>query len=278
MAPRVAVVGHVEWVELARVPHVPRRGEIVNAAEWWQEAAGGGAVAAVQVAKLAGEADFFTALAEDEHGARAHTRLEELGVRVHAASRPAPQRRGFVHLDGGGERTITTLGDRIAASGDDDLPWDRLDGADAVYFMAGDAGALRAARRARRLVANPRAGDALQTAGVQLDVLVRSGTDPGERHAAEDLEPQPRFTVTTAGHEGGRWLGADGTSGAWKAAELPGPRRDSYGAGDSFAGGLTYGLGAGLSLTEALRVGALCGAYKLAGRAMYENQLTAPEL
>ena len=53
--PRVAVVGHVEWIEFARVPHVPEPGEIVHASEWWEEAGGGGAVAAVQLAKLAGD-------------------------------------------------------------------------------------------------------------------------------------------------------------------------------------------------------------------------------
>jgi ribokinase len=278
MAPRIAVVGHVEWVELARVPHVPRPGEIVNATEWWEEAAGGGAVAAVQVTRLAGEADFFTALAEDDHGARAKARLEELGVRVHAASRPGAQRRGFVYLDGGGERTITTLGERIAPRGDDDLPWDRLEGADAVYFMAGDPGALRAARRARQVVANPRAGDTLRLAGVELDVLVRSGTDPGERQAGEDLHPLPRYLVSTAGKEGGRWVGADQASGSWECARLPGPRRDAYGAGDSFAGGLTFGLGAGMPLRDALRLAARCGAYKLSGRAVYDNQLSAADL
>ena len=67
---RVAVVGHVEWIEFARVPHVPRPGEIVHATEWWEDVGGGGAVAAVQLAKLAGGAEFFTALAEDERGRR----------------------------------------------------------------------------------------------------------------------------------------------------------------------------------------------------------------
>ena len=69
--PRVAVVGHVEWIEFARVPHLPAPGEIVHATESWQEAGGGGAVAAVQLAKLAGGRDFFTALADDELGRRA---------------------------------------------------------------------------------------------------------------------------------------------------------------------------------------------------------------
>jgi ribokinase len=275
---RVAVVGHVEWIEFARVPHVPRPGEIVHASEWWQEAGGGGAVSAVQLAKLAGEADFFTALATDELGDRARERLRELGVRVHAAPRPPPQRRGFVHLDAEGERTITILGERIVPNGDDDLPWERLEGADAVYFTGGDAAALIAARRARRLVATPRAEQTLRAAGVPLDALVRSSRDLSERNAGDDLDPPPALVVSTAGKEGGRWVAADRTSGSWKAAELPGPRRDAYGAGDSFAAGLTYGLGAGLPVADTLALAARCGAHKLAGRAVFENQLTAADL
>ncbi|HEY6693556.1 MAG TPA: PfkB family carbohydrate kinase [Solirubrobacteraceae bacterium] len=276
--PRVAVVGHVEWVEFARVPHMPKAGEIVHATEWWQESGGGGAVAAVQLAKLAGAADFFTALGDDALGARARARLEELGVTVHAATREGPQRRGFVHLDGDGERTISILGERIVPYGDDDLPWERLDGADAVYFTGGDEGALRHARRARRLVATPRAYDTLVHAGAKLDALVRSAHDSGEQQAEERLDPPPDLVVSTAGKEGGEWVGKDHTTHAWKAAELPGPKRDSYGAGDSFAAGLTYALGADMEPADALHLAARCGAHKLSGRAAYENQLTAAEL
>lgn len=275
---RVAVVGHVEWIEFARVPHVPRPGEIVHATEWWEEVGGGGAVAAVQLAKLAGEAQFFTALGEDENGRRAKQRLEELGVTVYAAPRPGPHRRGFVHLDDDHERTITILGERIVAHGDDDLPWERLEGVDAVYFTGGDVAALRQARRARKLVATPRAYATLQASDVQLDALVRSAKDPGEQQAEEHLDPAPGIVVSTAGKEGGEWAGEDRTSGQWKAAELPGPPRDSYGAGDSFAAGLTFGLGAGLPIDQALEVASRCGAYKLAGRAAYEGQLTAADL
>ena len=48
---RAAVVGHVEWIDFIRVEEVPRPGEIVHASEAWSEAAGGGAVAAVQLAE-----------------------------------------------------------------------------------------------------------------------------------------------------------------------------------------------------------------------------------
>src|SRR3954452_7140338 len=127
---RVAVVGHVEWVEFARVEHVPVPGEIVHALEGWEEPAGGGAVAAVQLARLAGEWLFLTALGDDELGHRSKRELEALGVRGEAAWRAGPQRRAFVHVDAGGERTITVTGGRVGPSHDDPLPWAELDGAD----------------------------------------------------------------------------------------------------------------------------------------------------
>src|SRR6266498_2872769 len=142
---RVAVVGHVEWVEFARVERLPAPGEIVHALESWEEPAGGGAVAAVQLARLAGECLFITALGDDDLGHRAKRELESLGVRVEAAWREEPQRRAFVHVDSAAERTITVIGERVGPRADDALPWGELEGADAVYFTAGDAAAVRKA-------------------------------------------------------------------------------------------------------------------------------------
>lgn len=275
---RVAVVGHVEWIEFARVPRLPRQGEILHATEWWEDVGGGGAVAAVQLAKLAGGAEFYTALAGDAHGRRSRERLEELGVTVHAAPRNGLHRRGFTFLDPDHERTITILGERIVPRGDDDLPWERLDEADGVYFTGGDVGALVHARRARSLVATPRAYNTLKAAQVDLDALVRSATDAGEQQAEEALDPAPDIVVSTAGKEGGEWAGENRATGRWQAAQLPGPPVDAYGAGDSFAAGLAYGLAAGMPIERALDVASRCGAYKLAGRAPYDNQLTAADL
>jgi ribokinase len=274
---RVAVVGHTEWAEFVRVPHVPARGELVPASEAWEEAAGGAAIAAVQALKLGAEVELFVAVGDDDHGRRALARFRELGLTVHAVARGA-QRRAVVLLDEGGERTILVLGERTVPAGGDGLPWERLEQTDSVYFTGGDEAALRAARAARVLVATPRAGDTLRTAGVQLDVLVRSAHDPGERRLGDDLDPAPHRIVATAGADGGRWVGKDHTEHAWQAAGLPGPRGDAYGAGDSFAGALTWALGAGRSMDDALRVAARAGAAKLAARAGYDGQLTARDL
>ena len=231
---RVAVVGHVEWIDFARVERVPTPGQIVHASEAWEEPAGGGAVAAVQLARLAGSCLFLTALGDDEFGHRAKRGLEELGVRVEASWRPEQQRRGFVYLDSGGERTITVIGDRLGPNGDDPLPWPELAECDAVYFTGGDTGALRAARVAKKLVATVRAKETLAAAGVQLDMLVASSKDEGERYRPGEIEPPPVFVAQTAGSAGGSLLAADGSTSHWAAAPLPAPPVDAYGAGDCF--------------------------------------------
>ena len=91
----------------------------------------------------------------------------------------------------------------------------------------------------------------LAEAGVQLDALVASARDPGEQYSTGDLDPPPRHVVRTAGAVGGEYETLGGETGRWGAAELPGPIGDAYGCGDSFAAGLTYGLGTGLTIGEA---------------------------
>jgi ribokinase len=269
----IAVVGHVEWVDFAVVGHVPGSGEIVGARDEFALAAGGGAVAAVQVGRLAGGCDFLTAVGADERGRAAAAELRGHALDLHAAVRDAPQRRAFTHLSDDHERTITVHGERLVPHGDDDLPWERLADADAVYFTGGDVAALRAARRARVLVATTRALEVLKAAAVPIDVLVASGTDAAERYSAGTLDPEPGSVVRTHGGDGGEWVGHEGRTGHWAAVDLPGEPVDAYGCGDSFAGGLTFALGRGDAMEEALELAARCGAHALCGRGPYAGQL-----
>jgi ribokinase len=265
---RTAVVGHVEWCEFARVDRMPAQGEIVTAESTFAEAAGGGGVAAVQLARLAGDCTLYTAFGDDEIGRLARARLEELGVRVEAAVRAGlPTRRTFTHLDADGERTITVLGERLEAHRADDLAWDDLATVDAVYFTAGDAQALQAARAARALVGTARAMDVLEAARVPLDAVVASAVDASERY--RPIDPPPALIATTAGARGGTWAGHEGRTRTWAAAAVPGQVRDSYGCGDSFAAGLAFGLGAGHDVEHALALAAECGAACLAGDGPY---------
>jgi len=272
---RVAVVGHVEWVEFARVPAVPLPGEIAHALETWEEPAGGGAVAAVQLARLAGSALFFTALGADDLGRRSRTELGRLGVEVKAIPEAEPTRRAFTYVDENGERTITVLSQKLVPRGGDSrLPWHELRGIDGVFFVSGDAEALHHCRAARILVATSRELPTLKEAGVQLDALVGSGEDEGEVYRPGDLDPPPHVAVTTAGGLGG-WLQP---GGPFRPSPLPGPVEDTYGAGDCFAAGLTFALARGDPIEDAVQIAARCGAAVMTGRGPYQGQLSEPEL
>jgi ribokinase len=257
---RVAVVGHVEWIEFLRVAAVPRPGEIVGTTETWSEAAGGGGVAAVELARLAGEADLYCLLGTDELGSKARAQLESAGVRVHTPEGERPQRRGFCYVDEAGERTITVIGEKPRpGGGDGEIPWEQLGQTDGVYFTAGDAEAVRQARRARVLVATARELPTLHAAGVEIDALVASGEDQSERYQTGDVDPPPKLVVSTAGALGG-WAQP---GGPYKAAAPPDDYEDAYGAGDCFAAGLTYALATGMEHAEALAFASERGALAL---------------
>lgn len=268
---RVAVIGHVEWLTHVR-GDMPRPGEITHLEDPLEEPAGGGAVTAAQVARLGARCDFFTALADDATGDRSLAELRALGVDVHAARRPGFQTRA-VSATAAGDRAIAVLGAPLVVRADDPLPWERLAEADAVYFTGHDPATLVAARAARVLVVTARRREVLAESRVRADVVVSSINDPAERVAPGDLPVEPGAILWTAGEQGGRYRLADGRGGTWSAKPVPGEEVDSYGCGDSFAGGLTVGLARGLDLDAAVRLGARCGAACLTARGGLAGQL-----
>lgn len=257
---RVAVVGHVEWVRLARVDRAPAPGEIAHASVVWEGPAGGGCIAAVQLAMLAGSCAFFTGVGDDALGRRAVAEMEELGVEVRAAERRAPTREAIALIDDSGERTITTLGERLHPMAADALGWQDLAGFDAAYFTAGDVEALRLARTAGVLVATARVFDLVADSGVSLDALVGSARDRDETYDPGRLGRPPELVVVTNGSEGGTYSILGSPPRPYQAVDPPGPVVDTYGTGDTFAGALTYGLGARMAVEDALRLAARCAA------------------
>jgi ribokinase len=258
---RVAVIGHVEWVDFLSLERFPREGEVAHATDAFSRAAGGGSVAAAVLAELGAEVDFFTALGRDQHGEAAAEELRQRGIDLHVAWRDQPTRRALTLLRGGGERTIVTVGERLAPTGADDLDWDRLQQVAGAYFTAGDAGALKQARLAHVLTASPRARHVLDGDGPPLDALIFSAHDRDEAQWAERARHRARVLVATEGEHGGRWWGA--SEGRWHPEKLPGEPKDAYGCGDSFAAGFTFGLASGASVDEAATAGARCGARAL---------------
>lgn len=239
---KVAVVGHVEWVEFLRVDHVPRAGEIVEGTSSVAVAAGGGAVAAVQLVRMGAETHFFTALGDDELGHRAAADLRARGVTLHAEFQATPQRRALTLVDAQRERTIILSGARHVAHGLAPLPWDVLATCAAVYVTGGDTAALRAVRACPVLVSTARILEPLQAAGIAIDALVGSDDDPREAYTRGMLAPEPALVVRTQGARGGRYILADGSEHRYAAVptEITG---DTYGAGDTFAAALAFALG-----------------------------------
>ena len=263
---KLAVLGHLEWVDFVDVERVPVAGEIAQGTAVLSTAAGGGAVAAVAMARWGAETLFFTAFGGDELGTRARAELAARGVMLHAVDRATPQRRAITFLDAQRERTIVVFGERLGAHASDPLPWDALAQCDAVYITGGDAGAVRAARAARVVVATSRVLPLLREAAIQIDVLVGSANDAVERYADGDLVPPPRLVVRTDGARGG-------TYGDVRYAPVPATfTGDTYGAGDTFAAALAYGFGEGRSAPDAVAFAAARAAEVLAWRGPYPDE------
>jgi ribokinase len=270
---KVAVVGHVEWTRIARVDHVPVAGDVIHADLVWEGAAGGGAVAAVQLAKLAGRCAFFTVLGDDFAGRRSRAELESQGVEVFAALREQPTREAVSLVDATGERTTVTIGQRLQPCPDDPLPWDRFADYQAIYFTAGDPEVLRWARSAGKLVVTCRELLTAAAAAVPLDALVGSVRDAAERYNPDLLSLPPSLIVSTDGDAGGHYTLSGSPAYAYPPMHLPGPIVDSYGVGDSFAAALTFGLAAFADVRDALALAAQCGAASVTGSGPYAGQM-----
>ncbi|MFE7558405.1 PfkB family carbohydrate kinase [Kitasatospora sp. NPDC057500] len=258
--PRVAVVGHVEWTTIAGLDRVPAAGEVLHADPLWRGPAGGGAVAAVRLAELAGGCTFFTALGDDHAGRRSRAELERRGVRVLAAPRPGPTRTAVSMVDRSGERTTVTLGERLQPAAADPVDWGRLASFDAVFFTAGDTALLRLARRAGVLVVTAREFATVRESGVRVDALVGSACDPAERCDPALLRSLPDLVVSTEGRHGGVFTRSGRPPRRYRPAHAPGPLVDTYGVGDNFAAVLTYALATGSAAADALDLAARHGA------------------
>lgn len=257
---KLAVVGHVEWVTFLDVDQLPQPGVIGHANHQLEQPAGGGAVVAVELARLVAQpVHFITALGRDSFGERSLQRLQQLGLNVSVAWRNQPTRRAISLVDPQGERAITVIGERLQPSAEDELPWDDLAIYDGVFVTAADAPTLHLCRRAGVLAATPRVRlKTLQEAAIKLDALIGSGLDPGEQipEVALSQFPEPQLRIATSGALGGQsWPG-----GRYQAVPLKSPLLDTYGCGDSFAAGVTAGLAAGWNVEQAISLGAHCGA------------------
>jgi ribokinase len=276
-APTIAVIGHVEHITLGHVPSLPGPGDIAHLADLHVFPGGGGGVTLFQLLNSPARVVLFSALGNDDAANFVEQRLRVGGAELHLARRSGPHTRDVVLVPPSGERTIVVVGQPLHPERADALPWERLASCDAAYFTAQDPEALRAARAARILVVTARRRPSLVRSGVRADVIVGSALDPREASTLADYPNPPSALVMTEGERGGY---VETSSG--RVRFDPGPKPTevgaAYGAGDSFAGALTYFLACGLDALESARRSAAFGAAVLGGSDPLANQIRLPTM
>ena len=274
VAPRIAIVGHVEHVTLGRISGIPGPGDILYLREPCFLPGGGGGIAFAQLCRSEAEIHLYTAVGSDEAGRAVAARLASAAPRIHihAVVRAVAHPRVVVMIDDNGQRTIVVTESPLQPAASDPLPWSILASCDAVYFTGADPETLRYARAARRLVVTARRSSVIRAAAVVPDVIIGSCSDPRENAPFATYEPRPGALVLTDGPRAIRIFAASGPA---EVDPPPAPVRvvGDYGAGDSFAGALTYFLAHGLSVAEACRRAGLYGAAVLRGVSPLEMQL-----
>ncbi len=256
---KLAVIGHIEWVTFLKVDQLPLAGEISHAKNCFEEAAGGAAVAAVQMARLINEpVDLITSLGKDTYGEKCYERLTKLGLNLKVAWREKPTRKGISLISKDGERAITVIGERLQPIASDDLPWNEMKNYDGIFITATDKEGIRLASKAKFVAATPRAGKTtLRDSKVKINALIGSGLDPDEKINFEELFPKPDLYIATEGKAGGTIYPE---KYKYKPVKPSSYEIDSYGCGDCFAGAVTTALSAKLDLDQAINMGAYCGA------------------
>ena len=256
---KLAVIGHVEWVTFLKVDQLPLAGQISHANKSFEEAAGGAAVAAIQMARLINRpVDLITSLGKDNYGEKCYERLTKLGLNLKVAWREKPTRKGISLITKDGERAITVIGERLQPLSSDDLPWSDLKNYDGIFVTATDKEGIRLARRAAFLAATPRIGkNIFKMSKVKINALIGSRLDPDEIINYEKLTPKPDIYIATEGKSGGTVYPKEYK---YKSVKPSSKSIDSYGCGDCFAGAVTTALSAKMNLDQALKIGAYCGA------------------
>jgi ribokinase len=194
----------------------------------------------VALARMGADVTFYTSLGND---GRSQPVIEAHGVRVEAVIRDRPQTEVLALLDPAGERTLYVIGENDAPVAADPLPWDEIASDAGCYFTGYDPETVRLGRQAPVLVVTARRFEALVASGVRADALVGSGRDRGEQFELDRLGEQPGHVIVTDGVHGGT---------GYRAAPVPGPVVDTYGAGDTFVAGVLFGLASGWALDRTL--------------------------
>ncbi|GAA5440611.1 ribokinase [Deinococcus caeni] len=261
----ILVAGSANLDFITRVPHLPRPGETVLGPAFTTAPGGKGANQAVACARTAHPTRFFGALGDDPYAAPLRESLRASGVQDTSLTLDAPTGAAFITVADSGENVIAV------ASGANALltPQQRPDFTDVTHLILQlelplvtvQAYARSAREQGVTVVLNaapaptsPLPAELLANVDVlvvnegELTTLTGAGDLPEQLHAAQALGPGT--VIVTLGRAGS--VAVHGGQRIEVAAH-PVTVRDTTGAGDTFVGVLTGALGAGLSLSQAMR-------------------------
>ena len=116
-------------------------------------------------------------------------------------------------------------------------------------------------RAAPLLVVTARRFEPLVERGRACDALMGSARDRGEQYDLQSASAQPpERVIETDGKRGGT---------GYEPVAPPGPVVDSYGAGDTFAAGVLFGMATGLAVARGARLAARSAAEAVTWRGAY---------
>ncbi len=259
---RIAVVGSVAMDRVVALRSPLREGAHLEGEDKGERLGGGGANAALALARAGQRAALVGAVGDDDAGRKLLAGLEMAGVDVSAMRiAPGPSTRSLIFVDPEGERTIVNL----SRARESESPKRLLEmKSDVIYVRDRDPALApllaRCLDRASVIGHMPPTAEASRPA----HVLVASRSDVGPEILDDPLAagrgvagPRLNAVVITAGAEGA-FLYEKGRDVVRIPARSVRPV-DTTGAGDAFAAGLAFGLASGMGVARATEIGVSWG-------------------
>lgn len=279
---RIVCVGHTAFDRVFMLDRVASPPAKLAARAYLEMGGGMAANAAVALAHLGAQAEFWGPAGDDAMADAMAADFVRHGVDC-AGMRRVPgcsSSHSVILVDNSGERLIVTMRGDVLRDTGDWLPMGRLAGTAAlladVRWPPGSLRALVAARTAgvpSVLDGDTGEREAMRALVAQVDYAVFS--EPGfasftDADAATGLKQAlamgARAAVVTRGERGCEWIDANDPGRLRHTPAFPANAVDTTGAGDAFHGAFTLRIAEGATLQEAIVFASAAGALKVARR------------
>lgn len=279
--PRIIVTGHAALDSVYRIARFPPQPTKVRALQHIECGGGSAANAAVTIARLGGDVEFWSRTGSDEAGKRIVQGLRESGVDtryvvMHEGSRSS---HAAVIVDETGERFIVSERDHAMPADIAALPLQDIERASAVLSDLRWFEATQAAFSEARRCGVPAVLDIDVGGGGMVErflpltdyaifseqgLAAFAGEDARELQLDKALAFGVRHAGVTLGARGYAWRTSTGLDGFQSAFSVT-PVVDTTGAGDAFHGAFAWALASGNPDAECAKIAAAVAALSVRG-------------